>query len=130
MTTGGVPSNGDGFSSLFEASPDYPVHTSVAAELGMLIGLGAFVAAPFSVMQVLALGAAVLGFGFSFVGLVTTSRPHVAGGALAPLGLVLSFVAAGLIGLRYLGVDTAFGDEFVPTLGDWLGALNARIPQS
>lgn len=130
MTTEGVSSNGDGFSGLFEASPDYHVHTSVAAELGMLLGLVALVGAPFSVMQALALGGAVLGFGFSFVGLVATSRPNVAGGALAPLGLVFSFVAAGLIGLRYLGVDTAFGDEFVPTLGDWLDALNSRIPQS
>jgi hypothetical protein len=128
MVTGPVSSDGDGLSALFEASPDPQVHTSAAAELGLLLGLFALLAAPFSVMHALSLGSAVLAAVLAVVGLATTSRPTVAGRALAPVGLSFSLIALGLVGLRYLGVDTAFGDELVPTLGNWLTALNSMLP--
>lgn len=128
MVTGGVSPHDDGLAGLFEASPDPRVHTSAAAELGFLFGLFAILAAPFSVMHALALGAGVLGIALGFVGLAATSRPNVAGGALTPFALGFALVAVILVGLRYLGVDTAFGDELLPTLGAWLHALNAQLP--
>src|SRR5918999_1752785 len=88
MTTGGISSGDDGLSALFEASPDRQVHTSVAAETGLILGLFALFAAPFSVMHGLALGAAALGAVLAFLGVVRTSNhPDVAGRAIAPLGL-------------------------------------------
>ncbi|NYJ00948.1 nitric oxide reductase large subunit [Nocardioides thalensis] len=125
MAAGGISSQGDDLAGLFDASPDPRVHTSAAAELGFLLGLFAALAAPFSVMHALALAASILGIAFGFVGLATTSRPNVAGGALTPLALLLAFTAVIVVGLRYFGVDTAFGDELLPTLGDWLQRLNA-----
>jgi hypothetical protein len=130
MATGGVASEGDGLPALFEASPDPHVHTSVGAELGLLLGLFALLAAPFSVMQALSLSTAGLAAVLSLVGVAATSRPNVAGGALAPLGLACSFAALAMVGLRYLGLDTAFGDDLVPILREWLNALNARLPRS
>lgn len=44
-------------------------------------------------------------------------------------GLALSLVALALVGLRYLGLDTAFGDELAPGLREWLGALNDDLPR-
>lgn len=114
-----------GLPELFESSPEVPVHTSAAAEVGFLLGLVVVLAAPFSVMHGLVLGAGGVGVVLAVVGLGTTSRPHVGGRALAPVGLVLAVVALILVGLRYLGVDTAFGDPFVPTIGDWLEDLNS-----
>jgi hypothetical protein len=130
MATGGVSPHDDGLAGLFEASPDLRVHTSAAAELGFLLGLFAILAAPFSVMHALSLGAGVLGVALGFVGLASTSRPNVAGGALTPLAMGFAFSALVLVGLRYLGVDTAFGDELLPTLGAWLDAINAKLPQA
>jgi hypothetical protein len=115
-------------SELFDASPDVHSHTSLAAELGLLLGLGALVTAPFSVMLAVSLGLAVLGFVFAMVGIVTTSRRDVTGGVLAPLGLLCSFITAALLGLRYLGLDTAFGDRFIPDLQAALEFLNSRLP--
>jgi hypothetical protein len=129
MATGGVPSNDAGLSELFAGSPDLQVHTSAAAEAGLLLGLFALLAAPFSLMQTLSLGTASVAAVLAFVGVATTSRPNVAGSALAPLGLAFSLVALILVGLRYLGVDTAFGDELIPVLGEWLAGLNERLPQ-
>lgn len=127
MAAGGISSQGDDLTGLFEASPDPRVHTSAAAELGFLLGLFAVLAAPFSVMHALALAAGVLGLALGLVGLATTSRPNVAGGALTPFALGFAFAAVILVGLRYLGVDTAFGDELLPTLGAWLQTLNAQL---
>lgn len=118
-----------GLSELFDASPEHPSHTSVAAELGLLLGLAALVTAPFSVMFAASLGLAVLGLVSAMVGIVTTSRRDITGGALAPLGLLCSFVALALLGSRYLGVDTAFGDRLVPDLQEALEFLNSRLPR-
>ena len=56
------------------------------------------------------------------------SRPTVSGGLLASLGLVLCVLTAALVGLRYLGIDTAVGDQALPTLAEWLGGLNDLLP--
>lgn len=125
MAAGGISSQGDDLAGLFDASPDPRVQTSAAAELAFLLGLFAVLAAPFSVMHALALAASILGIAFGIVGLATTSRPNVAGGALTPLALLFAFTAVIVVGLRYFGVETAFGDELLPTLGDWLQTLNA-----
>lgn len=105
------------------------MHTSAAAETGFLLGLFALFAAPFSVMHGLALGAAALGAVVAFVGVVRTSNhPDIAGRAIAPLGVAFSLVALMMLGLRYIGVDTAFGDGLVPTLAEWLAWLNEQVP--
>ena len=128
MATYGAAPDGGGLQELFEASPDRPVHTSAAAETAFLVGLFALFAAPFSVMHAVSLATGVLGLVFGLVGVATTSRPNVAGRVLVPVGLFFAFAALVLVGLRYLGVDTAFGDGLVPTIREWLDALNSRLP--
>lgn len=127
-TFGATPEDG-GLQGLLAASPDNGVHTSAAAEIAFVLGLVALAAAPFSGTYAFSLAAGALGFVFGFVGLASTSRPNVAGQALAPMGLFLGCVAMVLVGLRYLGVDTAFGDDLVPTLQGWMESLNSRIPR-
>lgn len=129
MAASGAAPEEVGLDALFESSPDLGVHTSVAAELAFLLGLVAVCAAPFSLMHSIALGGAVAAFALGFVGVATTSRPSVAGKALAPTGLALSLVALLMVGLRYLGLDTAFGDDALPTLRSWLDGLNALLPR-
>lgn len=117
-----------GISELFDASPEVEAHTSLAAELALLLGLAALLVSPFSVMFAVSAGLAVLGFLFAMVGLATTSRRDVTGGLLVPLGLVFSLATFTVLGLRYLGIDTAFGDELMPHLRAWLEFLNSRLP--
>jgi len=126
-TYGAAPEDGS-IQELFEASPDREVHTSAAAEISFLSGLVAVLAAPFSVTHGLSLAAGLLAALFGVIGVATTSRPNVAGRLLAPLGLFLAFVALAAFGMRYLGVDTAFGDGLVPTIREWLDTLNSRLP--
>jgi hypothetical protein len=128
-THAAAPQGDGGIDALLDASPDLGVHTSAAAELGFLLGLAAVVAAPFSIMHGLAFGFGAAGAAASFVGVVATSRANVAGRALAPWGLLFSLAALVMIGLRYLGVDTAFGDVLLPTLSDWLEWVNDRLPR-
>jgi hypothetical protein len=125
---GASPEDDGSLRALFEASPDLEVHTSAAAETAFLLGLVALIAAPFSMMHTVSLATGVLGVFCAFIGVATTSRPNVAGGALAPVGLAFAFTALLLVGLRYLGLDTAFGDGLVPTIRGWLENLNARFP--
>lgn len=125
---GVTPEDDGGLQGLLDASPDRGVHTSAAAELSFLLGLIALVATPFSVMYAMALAAGALGVMVGIVGLASTSRPNVAGQALAPLGIVFGCVALVVVGLRYLGVDTAFGDDLMPTLEAWMEKLNSRVP--
>lgn len=126
-TYGAAPEEG-GFDEVFNASPDREVHTSAAAETAFLLGLVALAAAPFSVMHGVALAAGIGGFLAALVGVASASRPDVAGGVLAPTGLFCAVVALVLVGMRYLGVDTAFGDELLPTLRGWLESLNSQLP--
>ncbi len=128
MATYGVTPEDGGLQGLMDASPDREVHTSVAAETAFILGLVALVATPFSVMHALSMATGVLGIMFGFVGMATTSRPNVAGRVIAPLGLLFGCTALVVVGLRYLGVDTAFGDDLVPTLRAWMENLNSRIP--
>lgn len=127
-TYGAAPDDG-GLQGLFEVSPDRPVHTSAAAEAGFVLGLVALVASPFSMLHALSLGGAAAAALFGLVGVATTSRPNVAGRLLAPVGLALAFAVLALVGVRYLGVDTAFGDALVPTLRGWLETLNGVLPR-
>lgn len=127
-TFGAAPGDGN-FQRLFDRARVVETHTSAAAELGFLLGLFAIGAAPFAVMHVVALGLAALGAILAVVGVMATSRPNVSGRMLAPLGLVLALAAAALVGMRYLGVDTAFGDRMMPTITDWLENLNSRFPK-
>ncbi|MDZ5621477.1 hypothetical protein SFC88_11590 [Nocardioides sp. HM23] len=127
MTSHAASPEPEGLDALFESSPDLDVHTSAAAETGFLLGLVAITAAPFSVMHSVALGSGLLGTVLAFRGVVATSSANVAGRALAPFGLALAGVALLLVSVRYLGVDTAFGDELLPTLRGWLEDLNSRV---
>src|SRR4029079_11746158 len=104
------PREDDGLGVLFDASPDRPIHTSAAAELSFVLGLVSLLAAPFSLMFGASLALAATGAILGVVGVAMTSRPDVAGRVLAPLGLFLSLTALTVVGLRYTGLDTAFGD--------------------
>lgn len=128
-THAAAPQGEGGLDALLDASPDLGVHTSAAAELGFLLGLAAALAAPFSIMHGLALGFGAVGAAASFVGVVATSRANVAGRALAPWGLLFALAALTVVGVRYLGLDTAFGDTLLPTIGGWLEAINERLPR-
>jgi hypothetical protein len=125
----GAASEDEGLSALFDSSPDLGIHTSAAAEGGFVLGLLALLAAPFSIMIGLSVVTGVVAAVLALVGTATTSRSTVAGAALVPAGLAFSIIALGLVGLRYAGLDTAFGDQLAPTLGDWLQALNSHFPR-
>jgi hypothetical protein len=128
MTTQELGQDEDALGALFDSSPARDVHTSAAAGTAFLAGLVAALAAPFSLMLAVCLGIAVLALVTSVVGLARSSRPAVAGGLLASVGLVLGLLALTLVGLRYLGIETAFGDALVPTLTEWLTTLNGLVP--
>lgn len=113
---------------LFESSPDLGVRTSAAAVVGFLAGLCALVTSPFSLTMALSIGLAAVALVSSVIGLARASRATIAGGLLASMGLVLSLATAALIGLRYAGIDTTFGDDVLPTLADWLASLNDLVP--
>jgi|SRR5436190_12532170 len=114
--------------TLFEASPSHAVSTSAAAETAFVLGLFAIIAVPFPLAMGLCLGMALVALVASIVGMARASRPDVAGGLLAATGMVMALTTLAVVGLRYLGVDTAFGDGVAPTLADWLAALNALVP--
>ncbi len=114
--------------ALFDSSPADNAHTSGTAEVAFLAGLGAMLAVPFSLMLVACLALSAVGLVTSVIGLARASRPDVAGGVLASLGLVLCIATLALVALRYAGIDTAVGDPVVPTLIDWLTALNTLVP--
>jgi hypothetical protein len=128
MTSQAASPQDGGLGALFDSSPDRPVHTSAAAGSGFLLGLLALLASPFSLMHSASLVLAGIGAVCGLVGVATTSRPGVAGRVLAPLGMFASLAVLVLVGLRYLGVDTAFGDELAPTLLRWFEDLNGVFP--
>jgi membrane-bound ClpP family serine protease len=118
----------DALATLFDSSPARSVQTSSAAAIGFVLGLLGALAVPFSLTMALSGGLAAVALVLSIVGLARASRPGVAGGLLASVGLVLSLASLALVGLRYLGLDTAFGDSSVPTLHDVLDWLNGLLP--
>ena len=126
--TPGIAADQGALTALFESSPAVGVRTSAPAEIAFLAGLVAAFTAPFTLTMALSAGIAVLGLMTSVVGLARASRPAMAGGLLVSVGLVLSLAALALVGLRYAGIDTAVGDPLLPTLADWLNALNGLLP--
>lgn len=121
------PTGDDALAALFDSSPAGDVHTSAAAEIAFLSGLVAILAAPFELTAAAGLVLAALGLVTSIVGMARASRPTTAGGLLAAVGLVLSLVTLVLVGVRYLGIDTTFGDGALPTLADWLRDLSSWV---
>ena len=120
---------GDRLGALFQSSPPSLVHTSSAAVVALVTGLVALGGAPFPLMLAVSLGLSVLALVSSVIGLARASRRAVAGSLLASIGLVLSLATLSLIGLRYLGIDTTVDDSVVPTVVDWLTALNDLVPR-
>lgn len=118
----------DALGTLFDSSPARPVQTSSAAAVGFVLGLFGVLAVPFSLTMALSAGTAAVALVCSIIGMARASRPGVAGGLLASVGLVLSLASLALVGLRYLGLDTAFGDGLVPALRDGLDWLNGLLP--
>jgi hypothetical protein len=114
--------------ALFDSSPALPAHVSAAAEVAFVAGLLAAMTVPFSLTMALCLGLAAVGLVTSVVGMARSSRPGVAGGLLASVGLVLSLATVALVGLRYAGIDTTVGDDALPTIADWLTTLNDLVP--
>ena len=118
----------DALGVLFDRSPAQVVQTSAAAETAFVLGVFALLASPFSLMAACCLGVAAVALVTSVLGLARSSRHGVSGGVLAAVGLVSALATAALIGLRYLGIDSAVGDGALPTLTDWLQSLNALLP--
>jgi hypothetical protein len=114
--------------ALMQTSPDVHVHTSAAAQTAFLLGLAAALSAPFSLTMFLATAGGAAGVVFGIAGVVLTSRRGVAGGVLALVGLISGLCAVVLVGLRYLGLDTAFGDAWVAQLRDLLRWSNDLLP--
>jgi hypothetical protein len=129
MATPGRPVEEVGLRTLMAVSPESPVHMSMAAEAALLLGLGAVLAAPFSAFFSVSVVLAVLALCFGIAAMVTTRAPEMAGSAVSTLGLALAVLALVLVGLRYAGLDTAFGDDVAPWLLEQLQSLNSNLPQ-
>jgi hypothetical protein len=115
--------------TLFDSSPARTVQTSGAAVTAFVLGLFAVLAVPFSLWMTLSAGLAAVALVTSIIGLARASRADVTGGLLASLGLVLALGTLALVGLRYLGLDTAFGDGTEASIRDGLEWLNGLLPQ-
>jgi len=129
MASVGRPAEEVGLGALMAYSPESRVHMSVAAETAFLLGLGALLTAPFSALFAVTVLLSVAATGVGIIGMITTRAPDLAGSALAPLGMMVGLLAAGLVVLRYAGLDTAFGDDVAPWFWQQLQSLNARLPQ-
>ena len=114
--------------ALFDRSPADPAHTAPAAEVSFVLGLVAVAIAPFTLTYGLCVMLAGLCVVSSVIGLAQASRPTAAGSTLAATGLVLSLAALTVVGLRFLGVDTSFGDALVPHLRSTLQSLSDLVP--
>jgi hypothetical protein len=114
--------------ALFDRSPADPAHTAPAAEVSFVLGLVAVAISPFTLTYGLCVMLAGLCVVSSVIGLAQASRPTAAGSTLAATGLVLSLAALTVVGLRFLGVDTSFGDALVPHLRSVLQSLSDLVP--
>jgi hypothetical protein len=101
----------------------------VVAVTALFCGLGAILTVPFSILLGLAMLLGLVAMFSGMVGLVTTHRSDVAGSALTAFGMCLGVLTLALIGIRYLGLDTAFGDAVVPWIAEQLHQWNTRLPQ-
>jgi len=118
-----------GLEQLLDESPAPRARMSAAAETALVCGLGAVLTALFSLLFGVSLVFGALAVLAGLVGLVSTHRADVAGSALNVLGLLLALLGLSLLGLRYLGIDTAVGDPLVPWLTDRLHHWNTKLPQ-
>lgn len=125
----GRPADDVGLGTLMAGSPESRAHMSAAAEAAFLLGLAAVLSAGFSVLFAPTLVVAAVACCLGVVGMITTRDPDTAGSALSGVGLFAGLVAAALVGLRYLGLDTAFADDLAPWLWEQLQRLNASLPQ-
>lgn len=116
-----------GIDALLDSSPEPRIHASGAAEIAVLLGTLALAASFFSLTSGAALAMGATALVLAGIGMVSTSNPRVAGRGMVPTAFVLGFVALVVVGLRYLGVDTAYGDMAWPTITGWLDSLNARL---
>jgi uncharacterized membrane protein HdeD (DUF308 family) len=129
MAAVGRPAGEEGLSALMAASPEPRAHMSVAAESTLLLGLGALLAAAFSATFAVALVLGATAVLCGVVGMITTRGADVAGSALSGVGLFCGLGTLALVGLRYLGLDTAVGDELGPVLLDRVEEWSSRLPQ-
>ncbi|TDD22913.1 hypothetical protein E1218_18535 [Kribbella turkmenica] len=130
MATYGHSPRGDvGLEQLLDESPAPRARMSAAAETALVCGLGAVLTSMFSLLFGVSLVFGALAVLAGLVGLVSTHRADVAGSALNVLGLLLALLALSLLGIRYLGIDTAVGDPLVPWLTDQLHHWNTKLPQ-
>ncbi|MFC0627432.1 hypothetical protein [Kribbella deserti] len=130
MATYGESPHGEvGLQALFDSSPAPRARMSTAAETALVAGLGAMLTATFSILFGVALALGTLAVCTGLVGLITTRRPDVAGSALNVFGFCLGLLAIAAVGLRYLGLDTAFGDPLLPWIAEQLHHWNAKLPQ-
>jgi hypothetical protein len=113
---------------LFERSPADAAHTAPAAEVAFVLGLVALGTAPFTLTYGLCAMVSALCVVSSVVGLAQASRSGAAGTVLAATGLVLCLAALALLGLRFGGLDTAFGDAWLPHLRTGLEKLTELVP--
>jgi len=111
------------------SSPESRAHMSAAAEVTFLLGAGALVTAGFSALLVVTMACAAVAVVCGVVGMITTRDRDTAGGALSGIGLFAGLAAGGLVALRYLGLDTAYGDAVAPWLWEQLQWLNSQLPQ-
>lgn len=129
MATIGRPFDDVGLSDLMTHSPESQAHMSAVAQTTFLLGLGALLTSPFSPLFAVTLLLGAAAFLSGIVGMITTRAPELAGSALSAVGMFGGLLAAGLVGLRYLGLDTAFGDAFAPWLFDQIQTWNSHLPQ-
>ncbi|MGH3354971.1 MAG: hypothetical protein ACRDOJ_03675 [Nocardioidaceae bacterium] len=129
MATHGRPADEVGIGDLFAISPESRSHTSAAAEMTFLLGLSAIITEAFSSLFAITVLLGVLAVVCGVVGMITTRRPGMAGGALSAVGLFGGLVAAGLVGLRYLGLDTAYADAWGPGVWDQIQQWTSLLPQ-
>lgn len=128
-TYGHSPRSDVGLEELIEASPAPRAHMSAAAETALVCGLAAVFTATFSILFGVSLVFGAVAVLAGLIGLISTHRADVAGSALNVFGLFLGLLALALIGIRYLGIDTAVGDALVPWLTDQLHHWNTKLPQ-
>jgi hypothetical protein len=104
--------------------------TSAAAVIAFVGGVTAALAALFTLTSGMALLLGLVATVAGVVGMNVTSRPHLTGRVLVPIGALFGLVALVLVALRYAQVHGAFGDEALPVVADVLQRLNMvlRIP--
>jgi hypothetical protein len=126
---GGTSGDDVDLQALLDGSAVPHAHVSVAAETALICGLGAVLAAPFSILFGVAMVLGSVAVVSGMVGWVTTHDPDLAGSALTAFGICFGALAIALVGVRYLGLDSAFGDAIVPWIANQLHRWNTLLPQ-